>query len=398
MIYLGIDWAADKHDLCLLAQDGRILSEFQITHDLEGFERLHQQVSGLGPISVNIERSDGLLVEWLLSHGYCVYITPPSVLAHRRPRRSKDDRGDAYLLAYLLRIGDADARPAMRQSEIVQHLKQLASAYDLVIQQQRKLGNRLIYTLRQYFPAILKVFTVPTSLICLAFLEAYPTPEAARKLTQAQLEAFLRKHHYRDMARLTRMFAALQAPSPTAAVVAGYVESYRVLIPSLRLLHQERARLRTLMTAVFKTHPDAEWWRTIPGASGPLTGPRLLAWIGDDRLRFPEPQVLQAIAGTVPITRRSGKQHLVEFRRACSHPLRKAFDDLAHQSIKRSGWAASYFKDQLARGHSRPRAYRALANRWARIVWKLWQNREPYCEATHVANRMTKGKPTERAA
>ncbi len=262
MIYLGIDWATDKHDICLLTQDGRILSEFQITHDLDGFQRLHEQVSGLGQIAVNIERSDGLLVEWLLSHGYCVHITPPSVLAHRRPHRAKDDRGDAYLLAYLLRMGDPDARPAMRQSETVQHLKQLASAYDMVIRQQRQLANRLIYTLRQYFPAVLKLFSVPTSLVCLAFLEAYPTPEAAHNLTQAQLEAFLRSHHYKHLAQLPRMVVALQTPAPQAAVVAGYLESFRVLIPTLRLLHQERARLRRLMTTVFRTQ-DASRCRVV---------------------------------------------------------------------------------------------------------------------------------------
>ena len=109
MIYLGIDWATDKHDLCLLTEDGRILSEFQISHDIAGFEQMHKQLQTLGPVYVNIERSNGLLVEWMIAHGYHVHITPPNVLAHRRPRRTKDDRGDAYLLAYLLRVGDPDA-------------------------------------------------------------------------------------------------------------------------------------------------------------------------------------------------------------------------------------------------------------------------------------------------
>ena len=39
MHYLGIDWATEKHDLCLLAEDGRVLSEFTITSDLKGFQR-----------------------------------------------------------------------------------------------------------------------------------------------------------------------------------------------------------------------------------------------------------------------------------------------------------------------------------------------------------------------
>lgn len=153
-IYLGIDWATDKHGLCLVAEDGRILSEFQISHDLAGFQQMHAQVQALGLVAVYIERSDGLLVEWMLAHGYRAYVTPPNVLAHRRPRRAKDDRGDAYLLAYLLWVGDPYARPLYRQSAAVMHLKQLAATYDLVAHEQPQLGNRLIYALRQYYPAV----------------------------------------------------------------------------------------------------------------------------------------------------------------------------------------------------------------------------------------------------
>lgn len=95
MIYGGIDWASEKHDLCVLAEDGRLLSEFQISHDLAGFQPMAEQWQPLEPVYVNIERADGLLVEWLITHGYPVHSTPPNLWAHRRPRRAKDDRGDA---------------------------------------------------------------------------------------------------------------------------------------------------------------------------------------------------------------------------------------------------------------------------------------------------------------
>jgi hypothetical protein len=65
--------------------------------------------------------------------------------------------------------------------------------------------------------------------------------------------------------------------------------------------------------------------------------------------------------------------------------------DLARNSIRKSGWARSYFLDQLKKGHSKARAFRALANRWLRIVWTLWQRRERYDESRHVANRARQG-------
>jgi hypothetical protein len=72
--------------------------------------------------------------------------------------------------------------------------------------------------------------------------------------------------------------------------------------------------------------------------------------------------------------------------------------DLARNSLRKSGWARSYFFDQLKKGHSKIRAFRALANRWLRIIWILWQRRERYDESRHVANRARKGLPIPSAS
>jgi transposase len=394
MHFLGIDWATDKHDICLMAEDGRVISQFEITHDLTGFHRLRELLPALHDLRINIERSDGLLVDWLVQQGCDVYITPPHILAHRRPTRVKDDKGDAYLLAYLLRMQDKDCRPYSRQSQIVTHLRQLARAYERALAEQRRLGNQLIYNLRQYYPTALALFTKAHSLIALAFIERYPTPEDAEKLTYGDLEQFLRSQRYTHIAKhLDIIYKRLQAPMPHATVQVGYVEHVRMRIPILRMLHHQKQALIKAMTKVFLSHPEADWWLAFPGTSGPLTPARLLAWIGDDRGRFPTAEALQAVAGTVPVTRRSGKSRMVEFRTACSHPLRSASDDLARQSLRHSGWARAYYQQQIGRGHSSARAYRALANRWMKIIWTLWQRRERYEEAKHVANRARKGQP-----
>ena len=396
MHYLGIDWATEKHDLCLLAEDGRILSEFEIRHDWQGFQKLQALLAEFDAVQINIERSDGLLVDWLVSQNWPVFVTSPNVVSRRRPRRSKDDRGDAYLLAYLLRIGDPECRPLVCQSPTVLHLRQLDAALADVLSEQRRLANRLIQTLHQYYPAVLVAFRKYHSLIVQAFLEAYPCPQVAQALSMDELEAFLRQHRYPQVVkRLPVIYAALQAPAPTARVESGCIVQVQMLAPLLRQLHHQRSHLEKEMVRVFKTHPEAAWWRHFPGANGPLTPVRLLAWIGDDRSRFPSPDVLQAIAGTAPITRRSGKSISVEFRQACSHPLRRVVTDLARQSVGYSGWARSYFNSQRQRGHSKSRAYRALGNRWLSIIWKLWQTGETYDEMKHLANRSRRGQPAQ---
>src|SRR5690606_1629387 len=196
MHYLGIDWATEKHDLCLMADDGRVLSQFVISHDMKGFSELHAVLQVLPDVQVNIERADGLLVDWLVQKGYDLYITPPHVLAYRRPTRVKDDKGDAFLLAYLLRLNDPDCRPYNAQGHNGMHLKQLARTYDRLLIEQRRLANEMIMSLRQYYPVALTLFTKPDLLIAMAFIEAFPTPAQAEALTYEELEQFLRSQHY----------------------------------------------------------------------------------------------------------------------------------------------------------------------------------------------------------
>lgn len=394
MYYLGIDWANEKHDVCLLDAEGNILRSFTLTHDLPGFRRIEDLVLKYPDIRLNIERSDGLLVDWILDQGWELYLTPPYVISHRRPRRAKSDPGDAYLLAHLLRMGDPECRRITRSSPLVLHLRELVRCYDSIMADQRRLGNRLRYVLLQYFPNATRMFAHVESLICLAMLEAFPTPEAAWQLSFPQFQRFLKQQHYPFPARAELLYAQLHQPMPHAAAPAGYVAQVLGLIPLLRALHHQKAELKRQIEQVFRQHPEAAWWRSFPGAGGQLTGARLLAWIGDNRERFPTAQSLQATAGTAPVTRRSGKSMRVEFRRACSHPLRSAADDLARQSVKHSAWARAYYDQQRSRGHAKPRAFRALANRWMKVVWTLWLRKETYDEARHLADC----KPIQPAA
>lgn len=389
MYYLGIDWANDKHDLCLLDDQGTIVQTLTIAQDLVGFERLQSIVEryGVDQVWLNIERSDGLLVDWMLMRHWNLFLTPTYVVAHRRSRRAKSDPTDAYLLAHLLRLGDPECRRLSRPSPLVLHLRELVRAFDTTLAEQRRLANRLRYTLLQYFPVATRLFAHVESGICLTFLEHFPTPEAARALSLKTLQRFFKAHHYVYHERVLPIYALLQQPMPVATAPEGYIAQVQATVPLLQALRATKVRLEKQIVAVFNTHPEAAWWRSFPGTRGPLTPARLLAWIGDDRSRFPTAEALQATAGTAPVTRRSGKALNVEFRRACSHPLRRAADDLARQSVRHSVWARDYLTAQTSRGHGLPRAYRALANRWMKIVWTLWQRREPYVEAVHLAHR-----------
>jgi len=45
MLYVGIDWADDHHDVCCTDDTATTLAQFQIAHSTEGFAVLHTQIA-----------------------------------------------------------------------------------------------------------------------------------------------------------------------------------------------------------------------------------------------------------------------------------------------------------------------------------------------------------------
>jgi len=76
-VYLGVDWAEDHHDLCLLDDDGARLAGRRIPDGLDGVALLHQMVADHAEdpaeVVVGVETDRGLLVAALVAAGYEVY-------------------------------------------------------------------------------------------------------------------------------------------------------------------------------------------------------------------------------------------------------------------------------------------------------------------------------------
>jgi transposase len=385
-IFVGIDWADAKHDICLLDAQGHILTEFIIPDTTAGYQQLQARLQPLSAVQILIERPEGRLVDFLLQRRWKIYFIPPSSSAALRPRRSKTDRADAYLLATALKNQHPDCRLIHRVSDLCEQLRQVVQIYDQLARELRRVAQQLRDRLKVYYPAVLTIFRKVQQPLTYAFLTAFPDPQVFQTLPLTDLQAFFKHHRYRYAERVAHHWETLRQEQPLAQPTQGYQLATTAALTLLQVLDQQLRQLTRQINQLLQQHPDAAWWRAFPGL-GSLNAARLLSHLGDNRAAFPSVAALRTQAGTVPITRSSGKRRSVHFRRQCSRPLRKAFYDLAMNSKKKSAWARQYFDDQLARGHARPRANRALANRWVGIVWKLWQTGQPYAEHVHQANR-----------
>lgn len=384
--FVGIDWADQKHDICVIDDKGQIIREFIIGDHNGGYLNLHVYLQSLTTPRIILERPTGLLVDYLMDVGYPVYFVPPTISVTHRPRKSKSDRGDAYMLANLLWRNDDECRLVVRSTDLCQQIRQVVVAHDKMQRESQRLGAQLRNHLKNYYPAILKMFSTPNQPLTYAFLEAFPDPHEAAQASLEELQGFFSGQKYRYSQRIESHLETLQRDTPTRLNTHGDQLGTAALVAVLKTTDEQIRILRREMHRLFRQHPNYNWIKSLPGV-GDLNGARLLARLGDNRDPFEDVDMLRATAGTVPITRSSGKRRSVHFRQACSRPLRKIFYDLAMKSKAKSAWAKDYFEAQLARGHAPARANRALANRWVGIVWKLWETGEMYNEAKHQANR-----------
>ena len=77
MVFLGVDWAEEHHDVCLLDEQGKVLGRARVANSLEGVSRIHALVADHSEepdaVVVGIETNRGLLVQALLAAGYQIY-------------------------------------------------------------------------------------------------------------------------------------------------------------------------------------------------------------------------------------------------------------------------------------------------------------------------------------
>lgn len=402
-VYLGIDWSRYKHDAVFMNDAGASLVELVIGHDLEGFARLTNTCKKLGvrpaECVVGLETAHNLLVDFLWDHGYeRVYVVPPRTVKSSRTRYrqsgARSDLSDAFVVADMLRTDRGRLQPWFPDSALTRQIRAKISLSMYLTRDIVRTSNRLREVLWRYYPGATTVFSDLKCNIALAFLQAYPTPQAAVELSFETFQAFARAHRYPQPKRLTRCYARLQAlhPEPSAATVSAYAQETPLLARLLETMVRAKKQVLGEVKELFNQHPDAPIFRSLPGA-GALLAPALLAKFGDDRRRFPNPSSLQALAGTCPVTKSSGKWKVVHYRFACDREFRHIAQQWAKCSVPCSVWASGYLERLLPRARSMSHAYRCLANRWLAIAWKLWQAGETYDEAYHLQRVAMRRQP-----
>jgi transposase len=272
-------------------------------------------------------------------------------------------------------------------SDETRALRALTRAREDLVEQRVALANQLRAQLEAFWPGATRIFADVDTPISLAFLERYPSPDDARALGAKRLAGFLARNGYSGRRSPAELLARLRE-APTGRAGELEIEARRTIVlalaAALRPLVEQIKLLTSQIAGALNDHADGQIFRSLfRDPKAVVTAAELLAEIGDRRERHTTSSSLEAIAGQAPVAVESGKKKVACFRWACNKTLRSAVSVLADSSRKHNPWANDIYQRARARGHDHPHAIRILGRAWLRVIWRIWQDHEPYDPARH---------------
>ncbi|WP_055477448.1 IS110 family transposase [Sphaerimonospora mesophila] len=390
--YVGLDWAAEVHAVCVMDATGEIAAQFTINHSADGIALLLRRLAkhaDPADMPIGIERPNGRLVDLLLEAGHPVVPVSPNAIKTWREGEvmsgAKSDAGDAAVIAEYLRLRQHRLRVAVPYSDDTRALRTVVRTRTDLVDMRVAATNQLAALLAGHWPGAGTLFADVESPISLDFLTRYPTPASAAHIGEKRMQAFMTKHKYcgrRSAAALLHRLRSAPAGTSGEALTEALRDAVLALVAVLKALNGAIRDLDRSAVAHLGEHPDGEIFASLP-RSGQINAAQMLAEWGDCRQAYASPDSVAALAGCTPVTKESGKHRAVHFRWACNKRFRVAMTTFADNSRHASPWAAKIYTQARAAGKDHPHAVRILARAWIRVIYRCWLDRKPYDPERH---------------
>jgi len=386
-LFIGIDWADQKHDCYIIDRDGKALHQ-EFRHSAESVEAWVNEMlklAGGKPIAIMLEQSRGALVYALMFRkNVLLYPVNPKQLARYResyPGAGKDDPTDAKYLAKMLLERITSLTPWQPDDENTRLLANLSQQRRKLVEGQVKLRQQLIALLKSYFPVILELFGKESQLpVLLNMVGRWSDPRKLRRADRRLIRRVLSEHSIRNkeqQEKITDRIRSAQLLCDDEALITPSAMSAKLLAGQIQQSRKTVKEFDAKIAEVMKQHPDAHLFTSLRGAGAALA-PRLLCAFGSQRDRWANADSLAAFSGIAPVTRRSGKQCQVHRRFACPKYLRQTFHEFADRARLYCPWTKARYRMLRDRGMKHHAALRKIARSWIRILFRVWKTRVPF--------------------
>ena len=317
-----------------------------------------------------LELAKGPLVYALQRYEFLVlFPVNPATLAKYReafvPSGAKDDPTDAEVALDILLRHPEKLQPLKPQSAAMRTLATLVEQRRRLVGDETRITNRLVSTLKQYYPQALDWFEDRDTVMFCDFLDvgqrsSTPSGHGDQRWNRSSTNTMPAAH---TSLRSASRASGLRLPSRTMRPLSAHARCWcrhwwRSCAPSCRRSIASMPRstpspracltMRCSRPCPVPAHPGPAVTGCLRRASGALCKCR-----ADQRY-----------SGIAPVLERSGNKCWVHWRLACPTFLRQTFVEWAGSTIPSSFWAGAYYQQQRAKGCSHQVAVRALAFKW----------------------------------
>lgn len=402
-LLVGVDWSDSKHDLTII--DGnhrpRHLCIDANPQDVEEIIGELQRIAAGRKIAVCLEKGRvRIIYHLMLREDIVLYPVDPKQVARYRESfvssLSKNDRQDSYFLARLLMERRDDLVALQPDDPLTRRIALLCQTRRSLVDNKTSVIQQLYAKIKMYHPIalMLPVRKLDTGL-AREFIRRFPDPRKARRANKLTLEKLLRRHSITDPDRVAEVIAMIrQTPLATtdSALIEPLAIHVKTLLKQLESLESGIESCEQEIAVAMAKHPDAKLFAALPGA-GKALAPRLLVLYGSKRDRYSSADDLSSYIGIAPVTNASGKKRQVTRRRACPKFLLQTFHEFANCVRRFCPWSGAYYRWQRSKGVEHHAALRKLATRWNRILFRVWQTRQPYDPDRYLASMRNKNHP-----
>lgn len=392
--FVGIDWAADAHEVCIVDRAGQVCERREVKHTavaLQAFiDALLTRAQGDPTcVAIGIEVPRGALVELCVQRGFSVYAINPKQVDRFRDRftvaGAKDDPRDAHVISDALRTDSQAFRAVRLDHPLVIHVREWSRLDDALREEVSRLTNQLRDLVYRSMPGILALCPAADEAWFWALLADAPTPIAQHRLSERRLQRLLREHRIRRFSA-AELHQVLQQPAVYTApgVVDAVAAHIALLLPRVELVARQRRDAERQLARLLDTlevemppvgdqreHSDVAIVRSMPGI-GTRVAARMLAEASQplvDRAYH----VVRSWMGIAPVTKKSGRRRraIVTMRYACNRHLREAAYHWGRIAVQKDPATRAYYQSLRRRGHSHPRSLRSVVDRGLRILFAL---------------------------
>jgi transposase len=386
-LFIGIDWADQKHDCYVIDRDGNGFHQ-ELKHSPEDIDawvaEMLKRADGK-PIAIMLEQSRGALVHALMFRdNVLLYPVNPKQFARYResyPGGGSNDPTDAKYLARMLRERITTLTAWEPDDEITRLLAHLSRQRRKLVDGQTKLRQQLIAQLKSYFPLVLELFGKEWQLpLLLSVLGRWADPRQLRRADRRLIRRVLNDNSIRNEGQqdeIIERIRSAQLLTSDDALITPAAMAVKLLANQIQQAQKTIKEFDAKIAEAMKQHPDAHLFTRLRGAGAALA-PRLLCAFGSQKDRWEDADSLASFSGIAPVTRKSGKMCQVQRRYACPKFLRQTFHEFADSARIYCPWTKARYRMLRDRGMKHHATLRKLARSWIRILFRVWQTGTPF--------------------